>query len=366
MRKIVGLLLCLWVLSSALEAGPKYQYPNATRVSKDMVSQLAMLKQAMRVTTSSPPASGGAVSESRSAPVSVNAARPDLHTRIITIRYNNPETVVAALRAQFPESRFSVDKETRVLMVTAEKKQLPDLLKLIGLLDQPLPQIGIEVRVIELNTQVQSIYQNLFSRLSDGLRLNADLNTGQVRPLANLELVLQQLTASGDAHVLARPTLSTLENHSAIIHVGDKIPYTTTLSDAKGQTTQVNFLDAGIELDILPVIVSGNVVQAHIQARMTSVKMWKQFGNDQYPLLSQRRVDTYVRIPAGETLVIAGLLNEEERLNTQKLPIVSDIPILGALFSGRQTEKSRSDIMFLITPVIRHSRDSIQASWASR
>jgi len=82
---------------------------------------------------------------------------------------------------------------------------------------------------------------------------------------------------------------------------------------------------------------------------VASIKQWKTTPGGEFPIVSSRKVETYLRLKDNESFILGGLLNEEEMENINKIPILGDIPFLNIFFTNRSVEKVRSDVVFLVT-----------------
>lgn len=269
----------------------------------------------------------------------------------LNLKYSDPVKMKDAIKSIYPDVLVAIDERARVLIINTNENQIKAIESLVSRLDCPLPQIKIEVQIIELNYTNFNQYKNLFSELTNGFSINYNFQTGQVVP-SNIDGVLVHLLQSGQAKLLAKPTISTQDNHRSTIRVGDRVPYIIYTTDKDIRSSQVNFLDTGIELEILPQVSSGDCVVADISTAISSVKVWKEFKDLSYPILSTRKTQTKVSIGNKKTLIIAGLMNEETQSNVTKVPLLSDLALIGDLFKGKIDEKVQSDIIFLITPEI--------------
>jgi len=149
---------------------------------------------------------------------------------------------------------------------------------------------------------------------------------------------------------LANPKVTTILGKEAIVHIGDKIPYTVPVENTSGKTSwDINYIEAGVNLKITPQKAENGLISLTLIPEVSSIKQWKSTQAGDFPVLSSRQVSTMLRVKDGESFVIGGLLNEEERENIRKIPILGDIPVLNSLFKYSVSEKYHSDILFLVT-----------------
>jgi type IV pilus assembly protein PilQ len=170
----------------------------------------------------------------------------------------------------------------------------------------------------------------------------------------NVNLALQALAEQGKTRTLARPEIVTVENNLASIELGEEIPYTTVSSAG----TQIQFKKAALRLDVTPTVVKEG---DHSKIRM-SVMVENNSRGDVVnlgaagtpPAINTRKAVTQVLIREGERLVIGGIARTEMRDNIRKVPLLGDIPILGALFRISETfEQGRELVVFLTPRVLR-------------
>jgi pilus assembly protein CpaC len=159
--------------------------------------------------------------------------------------------------------------------------------------------------------------------------------------------MLRALTQKGYGKVLAEPNLIVRSGQEGTFHVGKKIPI-QTVSDGD---VSVSFEDVGVKLNFVPVVLETDVIRLKIDpAEVSSLARYVTLQGILAPEIDTRTVNTSVDLREGESLVIAGLLSEDMKKNIQKLPILGDIPILGALFRTSRDELEESELAFFITP----------------
>jgi len=269
----------------------------------------------------------------------------------IFLKNAEPARVRDAIKNLFCDVPISIDERSRALMVNTTASTYQSIEEVVSKLDKALPQIKIEVQIIELNYSNFDQYKNIFSNLTDGFKINYNFTENRMTA-SDIEGTLGYLIKSGQAKVLAKPTISTVDNNRSSIKVGDRVPYVTTTWTQNTQNTQVNYLDTGIDLEILPQIASGNAVFTEINTSISSIKLWKDYKEVSLPVIASRKTQTRVLIENNKTLVIAGLLDEQQHNNHETVPFLSDLYLIGPLFKGQSQEKSQTDIVFLITPQI--------------
>ncbi|HWB20975.1 MAG TPA: hypothetical protein VG711_11790 [Phycisphaerales bacterium] len=165
--------------------------------------------------------------------------------------------------------------------------------------------------------------------------------------------VLDEVT---DSNVLARPKIMALNRQRAQVLVGTRVGYLSTTATETTTTQTVEFLDTGIELVFRPFISNDGMIRLELSpsvsdARLRTVTDSNGLGVT-IPDELTNELTTNVRIKDGQTLVLGGLFKESTTTSRRQVPLLGDIPILGAAFRGQDDSVGRSEIMFLITPTI--------------
>ncbi|WP_424194634.1 secretin N-terminal domain-containing protein [Ampullimonas aquatilis] len=178
-----------------------------------------------------------------------------------------------------------------------------------------------------------------------------DLNSskfGITNPAINVKSEL------GDTNLLANPRIRVKNREKAKILIGDKVPVITTTSTANvGVSESVNYLDVGLKLDVEPNVYLDDEVGIKVGLEVSNiVKEVKSNSGTLTYQIGTRAANTTLRLRDGETQALAGLINDEDRKTTTGWPGFTDVPILGRLFSSERSDRSKTEIVLLITPHI--------------
>ncbi len=185
-----------------------------------------------------------------------------------------------------------------------------------------------------------------------------NFNSGLVRlnvsdPLVALNLRQQ----AGRTNVLANPRIRVKNKEKARIHIGDKVPVITTTAGATGFVSEsVNYLDVGLKLEVEPqVSLDADVgIKVGLEVSNISNEVKTSSGTVAYQV-GTRNANTTLRLRDGETQVLAGLINDEDRRSANRVPGASRLPLVGRLFSNNNDTVNKTEIVLLITPrVIRN------------
>jgi type IV pilus assembly protein PilQ len=164
-----------------------------------------------------------------------------------------------------------------------------------------------------------------------------------------LTATLNALAQKGQTKILSSPKVITVNNKEAKIQSGSRIPFSITTVAATGVATQsFQFVDVGIILTVTPTISADERIRLEVKPEVSFPGSVGPAG----PEINTRNAETEVLIRDGETLVIGGLIDEQMRESAQKVPLLGDIPVLGAFFRSTSDSKRRSELLVFVTPTI--------------
>ncbi len=170
--------------------------------------------------------------------------------------------------------------------------------------------------------------------------------------VANPGLTLNLKGQNSDTNVLANPRIRVKNREKAKIHIGDKLPIFTTTSTANvGVSASVTYLDVGLKLDVESNVTLDDEVSMKVGLEVSSIV--KEVAGPSNSLAYQvgtRSASTTLRLKNGETQVLAGLINDEERKSTSHIPGLGEIPVIGRAFGSQRDTSIKTEIILLITP----------------
>jgi type IV pilus assembly protein PilQ len=156
---------------------------------------------------------------------------------------------------------------------------------------------------------------------------------------------LNALVSDGKAKILARPNITTIQGHEAVINIGGDVPVPTQTVTETSTTNTVTYRQAGIILRCTPRVNAAGQITAEVHTEVST----PEFVTDLKAYLFQRRsADTMVRLQDGETMVIGGLIGSEESHSLSKVPFLGDLPILGAFFKSVRHSHTESEVMIFL------------------
>ncbi len=266
--------------------------------------------------------------------------------------------------------------------------------RLLAQVDQPERMVMIEVKMIETKIDIKDVVgiswpTSLTTKLSNqsltntstagtGTGTGTGTSTGGTQSqllrssiskdltqggwnwgtlsLNELNATLDFLQSTGKSKLISHPKLATLENHKAEFKVATIVPVQTINRFSEGPSTAdiVSFQDieVGITLHVTPRINEDSIITMDVFPRVEEIVGFTGTADQQKPITTERSVQTMVTCREGQTVVIGGLLRENEITNINKVFLLGDIPILGELFKHKSKSKENTDLIILITPKI--------------
>ncbi|MEJ2589946.1 MAG: type II secretion system secretin GspD [Candidatus Thiodiazotropha sp.] len=174
----------------------------------------------------------------------------------------------------------------------------------------------------------------------------------------NFAALVQALDSDTTSNVLSTPSLMTLDNQEAEIVVGQNVPFVTGSYTSTGGTSSsvnpfqtVQRQDVGLTLRVKPQINEGNAVQLEIEQEVSSIDNTAVTGASDI-VTKKRQIKTVVMVDDGSTVVLGGLIDENLQQAEEKVPLLGDVPLLGALFRANTTTKVKRNLMIFLRPVI--------------
>jgi type IV pilus assembly protein PilQ len=324
-----------------------------------------------------------------------------LYTSVIPVNFSKATEMINLLKGKeigILTDRGSIvaDARTNVLIVKDTQKSVDAISAMIKRLDKPTPQVLIASRIVQADddfTKALGVawggqYRSQSGKSHFGL---SGVNTGNATSLfdsttvpggnpnwssttlpasamlvnfpqnqaAGLGITLGRLAGSmfdldlrldigettGDAKVIARPKVVTLDNKKATIKQGEKYPY--VVRNQEGQLS-TELKDIELVLEVTPRIAFDGSINMEVSVKRNSIGATKNSLGD--PSIASREVQTEVIVRDGETAVIGGIIEEEIRKDIQKVPFLGDIPVVGWLFKSKKNSKIKKELLIFISP----------------
>lgn len=180
----------------------------------------------------------------------------------------------------------------------------------------------------------------------------------------NISAVLSALASRSLVRIISSPSLMVLDNHTAAIQVGNQEPVSTgsvvnTSSDYT--TSSIQYKDTGVMLGVTPSVSAGGLVTLDINQTVSNLGGTSIVGGEAYPTFMQRQIASKVAVRSGETIVLGGLIRDETSRRKAGLPVLSSIPVVGALFGTHANSATRTELLVIITPRVLRSDEDARA-----
>ncbi|MBI3077299.1 MAG: type IV pilus secretin PilQ [Deltaproteobacteria bacterium] len=326
--------------------------------------------------------------EARKAQKDLEKEQEDLVTRILEVNYGKAKEFaeqLTKLKSDRKDANITVDDRTNTLVLQDAKSSVEKMVEHVKNLDKPTPQVQIEARIVEADTQfarelgIQWGGRKRFpgpaggtgDRISGGTVVGGNLGAVGEVPDPNfavdlpaavgrgaggaisfgfitanlvLDARLSALESRGLGRVISSPKITTLHNKEALIKQGQTIPF-QTVSQAGTQTT---FFDATLNLTVKPQVTPDGSINMEVRATNDEPGDPTPAG----PTIRKKEAKTEVLVKDGETLVIGGILKTSERETIAGVPGLMNIPILGWLFKKTTKRTDQSELLIFITPRI--------------
>jgi general secretion pathway protein D len=180
-------------------------------------------------------------------------------------------------------------------------------------------------------------------------------------PNAEPRVILSALSTLTEVRVLSAPSVVAMDNQPALLQVGDEIPITTgtatILTNTNSVVSTIQMENTGVILKVLPHIHANGTIQMEIEQEVSDVVNSSQ--PTLTPTISQRRVHSTIAVTSGQTVLLGGLISDQNQKTKSGIPVLNDIPVVGDLFGTKSGQKQRTEIIMFIKPqLIRNSMDA--------
>lgn len=267
------------------------------------------------------------------------------------------------------------DRDNNSLLILANGAEYEKIEEAIKKLDVVPRQVLVEVTIAEVtlsgalsyglewyfNNGSNSLTGQLFNR--DNRSLPTDPTATSITPLlpfsavwratgGNVTAVLSALASKTNVNILSSPHIMVTDNQVAKINVGQSVPI-------EGQSTvvgtsivrSVSYVDTGVVLSVRPHINSGGLVTLEVSQEVSDVQAGPVTTTGlNSPTINKRSAQTMVAVQSGDTMVLAGLIKDDKTVGSSGIPLLSEIPVVGALFGAKADTNNRRELIITITP----------------
>ncbi len=201
--------------------------------------------------------------------------------------------------------------------------------------------------------------------------INGVVNIPGVGEILNLNLLVRALETDSNANILSTPTLLTLDNEEARIVIGQNVPFITGSYAVTGAATTptpfqtIERKDVGLTLRVKPQISEGGTVRLQIYQEVSSV-VDTILPNPAGVTTNKRAVESTVLVDDGQIVVIGGLIQDSVREGVEKVPVLGDLPLLGALFTYKTRSRTKTNLMVFLRPTVLRDAQRAEMLTAGR
>ena len=288
--------------------------------------------------------------------------------------------------------RIIADNDNNALLILASPSDYETIQSALRQLDVPRRQVSVEVLVAEVtltdglqfgiewfvnarNNTVGSLRDastglprlpGLLDAAGNALDPRSLIPTAKglqlinIGPGGDIRAVLHALGTDGRSKVISTPRVMVLDNEKATINVGDQISVDTGASTGTGTggtvVTTRQYLSTGVILSVTPRINAGGRVTLDVNQEVSNPT-----SDGTNPNIATRKAQTVVTVSSGETMVLAGLIQDTNVTGSSGLPLLSKIPLIGGLFGSQSLTKKRTELVLLITPTVVTNSDDARA-----
>jgi len=280
--------------------------------------------------------------------------------------------MMTILRSLIDSRRIAANDQLNAIILrdTADKVKVAE--RIIQANDKARAEVVVDVELLQIDT---SRFRELGLALSQySVTQSLDLGSEDaVLRLSDVEFLNQSnwvlsipnfiynfVKRSTDAQLLAQPQLRSSEGERARAVIGDRVPIPVTSFNTANTVgsnivpvTSFQYQDVGITIEIEPRVHHNKEITLQVRVEVSNISGFIQgTGGQQQPRIGTRSIESTIRLRDGETNLIAGLIRTDESSADQGLPGLSDLPIIGHLFSNKSNDRSRTDLILTLTPHI--------------
>ena len=296
--------------------------------------------------------------------------------------------IITVIRRMFPEAIVKFDPIRNTLIITATPDEQRQIEEIIRQLDVYTPQIAIEAKMIELTVgdigelgiDLDILNLRVGPTLDEGdvdfITDWADADAGfpateaatalwftRLSPIA-FNAVLQALQKQRKANLLSAPRVTTLNGQPAIIELTRTVPYVTDVEHVNIGTAEhpiwhtiytIDERDSGIYLEVTPTVPEGSTlitldIRPTVRTLVRRLALFEGVEEGlQWPVIDERTTNTSMVIDSGETVVLGGLIRQDETIISKQTPVLGRIPLLGHLFRHKYSVDEKKNLLIFVT-----------------
>jgi type II secretory pathway component GspD/PulD (secretin) len=296
-------------------------------------------------------------------------------SRVYALNYSEAEKLQEKLAELLsPIGVFNFDARSNKVVVTDLPEVLAKTDQLIQAFDVPDGQVLIEAKIIKVELSDDNSFGIDWQRVLGGISAETRSNYGVLSDIIgesatgtgtalrvvsandDARLVLEALQTLGNTETLSNPRIMVSNNQEARILVGTKEASVTTTTTVPSTGTvvsspQIQYVDVGTKLYVTPNVKKDGRVQLKIRPEVSTATI-EEFGDNRIPIVTTTEAETNVLVKSGVTLIIGGLIDTQHSRDESKLPIIGNIPFVGAPFRSLIKTVDRTELVVFLTPQI--------------
>lgn len=294
---------------------------------------------------------------------------------IIDLQYKKADQLVKIIEAMASNMHskpfVSLDEESNCILLMGNKQDLDTLEATIEYLDRQNPQVFVETKIVEISSnRVQNIgiqyglsggmigQDGIFSyALNMGGSATIDELGGTIFNIKNLQkglalgATINLLKENMALDIVSEPSILCVNNKEASIYVGKTVSILTqTSGTGESKKDSYNRENIGLNLKIKPRINQENKVHLDIDTILEDIDTLQ--GTNDQPITSKKQVNTQVIVGHGQSVILGGLIKNQNSSTVQKIPLLGDIPVLGNLFKNYYDVNDKINLVVIVTPYI--------------
>lgn len=304
----------------------------------------------------------------------------ELFVKTFYLSHLKAKNAVAILAKLMKAKNVIANEKLNSVTVRGGKAGMEMAAKIFEANDRTPSEVVLNVEMIEVSREKEknlglSISDTInmgVSEASSGLKFDTDFGFATMASLDDIgaitskELYLSLPTATlkllkqdGETKTLANPQVRVSNHEKASIHIGERIPLRSNRKVQTDGSTTYDYLyqEVGIKLKAEPVINMHDQISMKLNLEVSSLGNNVGTVDDPQFAIKTRTTDTVITIRDGDSVIIGGLISDEDRSTLKKIPLLGDVPAMGRLFSNKDSENIETDILMTITPVIIRSQD---------
>ncbi|MDP2904945.1 MAG: TonB family protein [Candidatus Omnitrophota bacterium] len=315
----------------------------------------------------------------------INGADLPIETRVFSLNYSTADKLSPKLQEVITKGvgSIKIDERSNKIAITDYPARLDEIAKVIEAFDERPLQVLIDAQIIEVKPSDQfqmGVNWEYFIKEKFDFKTNLPVTTqnilsigaaaaggaGAVLAAGQYKGIIDILRTVGEVNILSSPRIMAVNNQEAKIHIGRRDAYITSTTSQGGSgntvTSQsVNFVDVGIQLRVTPSVSKDGFVTMKIKPEVSDAvpKLVKSQDQDtEIPIVSTSETETTVMVKDGVTIIIGGLAQDKKSKTVKKIPILGDIPLLGAIFRNTDEKVEKDELVILLTPHIMSGEKS--------